>query len=918
MQSGQKADTRNIGLQQNSLALESRDISVANPMLNNGASTDAPTLSGEIAVTRLERTMALAKGAKFGAYEVSGALGAGGMGEVYRARDPRLKRDVAIKIVPAVFASDPQRLRRFEQEAHAVAALNHPNILAVYDIGSENGTPYIVSELLEGESLRERLRSGPLPLRKAVDNALQLVRGLAAAHDKGIVHRDLKPENIFITDDGRLKILDFGLAKLTRADATENDETPTCTINSEAGAVLGTVGYMSPEQVRGKAADARSDLFSFGAILYEMLAGKRAFHGESTAEAMAAIVNDEPPDLTETNRAVSPALDRIVRHCLEKNPAERFQSARDVAFNLESVSTASATGKVQPISSGRRWRVIATVGITAVVVFALSMIAARALWGRTKQPEFNRLTFRRGSVRMARFAPDGQTIVYGAAWDGNPVEPYMTRYNSSDSRPLGVPHAQVLSVSRTGEVALLLNTVNNSFLQVGTLARMALTGGAPRELLDMVQFADFSPDGTSMAVVRLHAPVLANAVSTGTSSIEYPVGTTIYQGRASISSLRISPDNQLLAFAEHVPGGDNGRVVITDRSGNKNYESQMFDSLRGFAWRRDGKELWFTAAPTGAARALYGVDLHGRQRLILRVPGTLTLQDIDENGRVLLTSENARQQMYVLPPGASKERDISWLEWLNVFAISPDGKTVLFDETGEALSANGIYVGGVDGSPAIRLCDGTWADVSADGKWVIADDTSEPAQLVLWPVGAGASRRITNDRFEHDYVRFLPDGKEVVFTGREPGAQLRSYLQSLEGGVPTPITPDGIAGSLALPISPDGRYLVAPSATPGSYAMYPVHGGPTKAINGLRTDDYVDKWSADGKYLIVHQRTAVPSNVFRVEIATGKRELLKQITPPDPAGVESVLQYYLSNDEKSYVYVCRTVLSDLYVVNGLK
>ena len=857
--------------------------------------------------------MVLAKGTKLGAYELSGALGAGGMGEVYRARDPRLKREVAIKIVPAAFCSDPQRLRRFEQEAHAAAALNHPNILAVYDIGTENGTPYIVSELLQGETLRERLRSGPLPVRKVIDYALQLSRGLAAAHDKGIVHRDLKPENIFITDDGRLKILDFGLAKLTRPEATENDQTPTRTVGSEVGTVLGTVGYMSPEQVRGKPADARSDLFSLGAILYEMISAQRAFTGESTADTMAAIVKEEPPDLTETNRTVSPALERIVRHCLEKNPAERFQSARDIAFDLESVSTASATAKLQPVAARRRWGLIATASIAALLLLALGMIIPRTFWQHTTQPEFHRLTFRRGSVRIARFAPDGQTIIFGAAWDGNSVEPFTTGYDNSDSRPLGVPHAQVLSVSRTGEIALLLNVVNNSFLHVGTLARMPLNGGAPRELLDMVQFAEFSRDGASMAVVRLHAPVLANAVSTGTSSIEYPIGTTVYRGGASISSLRISPDNQRLAFAEHVPGGDDGRVIITDRGGNKKYESQMFNSLEGLAWRPDGKELWFTAT-SGGPRALYAVDLRGRQRLILRAPVSLTLQDIADNGRVLLTTENARQQMYALAAGAAKERDISWFDWSNVLAISPDGKTVLFNESGYAVRGYGIYVRGIDGSPAIRLCDGLSADLSGDGKWVIAD--SERAQLVLWPVGAGASRKITNDRFDHIFVRFLPSGKAVVFTGRAPGAQLRSYLQPLDGGAPIPITPDGIAASLAMPISPDGRYLVA-STTSGSCAMYPVDGGPAKAINGLRTDDYVDKWSADGRYLIVHQRTAVPSNVSRVEIATGKRELLKQITPPDPAGVESVLQFYLANDGKSYVYVCRTVLSDLYVVDGL-
>ena len=269
--------------------------------------------------------MVLTSGTKLGPYEVSGAIGAGGMGEVYRARDPRLHREVAVKILSASLSSDRERLHRFEQEARAAAALNHPNILAVYDIGTQDGSPYIVSELLEGESLRERLRSGPLSLRKAIDYALQIARGLAAAHDKGIVHRDLKPENIFITRDGRVKLLDFGLAKLTQAAPTFGDS-ETRTIQSDAGTVVGTVGYMSPEQVRGNPADARSDLFAFGVVLYEMISGKRAFHGETAADTMSAILHGEPPELAETNRNVAPrssALSLTVWKRAPKNASNR-------------------------------------------------------------------------------------------------------------------------------------------------------------------------------------------------------------------------------------------------------------------------------------------------------------------------------------------------------------------------------------------------------------------------------------------------------------------------------------------------------------------------------------------------------------------------------------------------------------------
>src|ERR1017187_4168077 len=290
--------------------------------------------------------MTLTAGTKLGPYDIESMLGAGGMGEVYRARDARLNRTVAIKVLPASFSADADRMQRFVQEARAAAALNHPNILSIFDIGEERGAPYIVSELLEGSTLREQLRSEGIGSRKAIDCALQVARGLAAAHNKGIVHRDLKPENIFLTDDGRVKILDFGLAKLTRPETSSaSGDAPTVQVNTEAGQVMGTVGYMSPEQVRGKAADHRSDIFAFGSILYEMLSGKRAFHGETPADTMSAILKEEPEELSETARKVPPSLERIVRHCLEKNPAQRFQSAGDVAFNLETLADSSASSR---------------------------------------------------------------------------------------------------------------------------------------------------------------------------------------------------------------------------------------------------------------------------------------------------------------------------------------------------------------------------------------------------------------------------------------------------------------------------------------------------------------------------------------------------------------------------------------------
>src|SRR5712664_1439405 len=324
-------------------------------------------------------------------YTIVSKIGEGGMGEVYRARDTKLGRDVAIKVLPASLSENTDRLNRFEQEAQAAGALNHPNILVIHHIGTHDGAPYIVSELLEGETLRERMAGSALPQRKAIDYALQIARGLAAAHEKGIVHRDIKPDNIFITDDGRVKILDFGLAKLTSAtDGTSQTEVPTRRVDTDPGMVMGTMGYMSPEQLKGQPADHRSDIFSFGAILYEMLSGKRAFRGDSMAETMSAILREDPPDLSETNKTVSPALERVVRHCLEKNPAERFHSARDLAFAIENLSgaTTSSGQTVADLTTGTErseiaavWRLFGNSRVAWIVaaVFLVVLVTALAL-----------------------------------------------------------------------------------------------------------------------------------------------------------------------------------------------------------------------------------------------------------------------------------------------------------------------------------------------------------------------------------------------------------------------------------------------------------------------------------------------------------------------------------------------------------
>src|ERR1700686_2648579 len=771
--------------------------------------------------------MNLGSGTKLGPYEIVSLLGAGGMGEVYRARDSRLRREVAIKVLPQALSLDADRMRRFEQEALATAALNHPNILAVFDIGTSEGSPYVVSELLEGETLRERLRSGAIPVRKTLDYAMQVAHGLAAAHEKGIIHRDLKPENLFVTKDGRVKILDFGLAKLTQPDSSSHTSMPTATHGTEAGVVMGTAGYMSPEQVRGMALDPRSDIFSFGAILYEMLSGKKAFHGETAADTMSAILKEEPPELSETNRNVSPALERIVHHCLEKNPESRFHSASDIAFDLEHLSGLSGSSAKVAAGAGsggfakvtsRRGILIGSAAalLLAGTAFALGWLIGKARGGGSPA-EYQQITFRTGSIGNARFTPDG-SIVYSASWDGGENQLYMSRTDDPGARELGIKDAELLAISKSGEMAIRLNTVGyGGYARSGTLARGPLGGGKPREVLNNVQDADWSANGESMAVVR-YMPENSHW------RLEYPVGKVLIDSINWMSHPKISPDGKWVAFADHenTGGDDEGSVAVIGADGQEKERklSSGWTSLEGILWSPAGDEIWFTSTNTGSANNPRAVTLSGKLRTITNVPGGMWLEDL-RNGTVLTVTNHMRIGIRGAAPGGKEERELGWFGWSELSDISRDGRKILFEEEGDGGGPNyTVFLRDTDGSPPAKIGEGDGAAISPDARFAI----TKPAKggpLSLVPTGAGEARPLTHDAVSYGAVRFLPDGKRLLASGIEAGHGARDYLIDLATGDSKPITPEGIAG---VQVSPDGR-SIAVRGPEGKRGIWPLEGG---------------------------------------------------------------------------------------------
>jgi len=851
----------------------------------------------------------LTGGAKLGGYEIIGPLGAGGMGEVYRARDTRLNRIVAVKVLGEQLVADPAALARFEREAQAVAALSHPNILAIHDFGRWEGVTYTVSELLEGGTLRARLAEGALPVRKALDYGSQILNGVAAAHARGIMHRDLKPENIFVTTDAVLKILDFGLAKSVQVPVAMQETR--LAADTAPGTVLGTAGYMSPEQVRDREVDHRTDIFSFGAVLYEMLTGRRAFRGNSRAETMNSVLNEDPPDFSVINPALPTSVERVVRRCLEKQPSDRFYEAHDVALALEALSgtsSASAPG-LTLVPPTRRW-------LTAVAALALAGLlgyGARALITAPPAavPIFQRLTFRQGPISSARFAADGATVIYSAAFDGSKRQLYATRPESPDSLRLPYDDTDVVGVSPTGELAIVSDRRTLfDYARPGALARAPMSGGAARAVLDDVQDAAWLPDGSNL---------VATHVVNGRYRLEFPIGTAVYETGGWISHPRVSPDGTRVAFLDHpIFGDDRGTAAVVDASGHKTTLSPEYGTTQGLAWLPNGREVWFTGATTGTARTLNAATFDGHVRTVLRIPGSLTLDDIAPNGDVLIVHDSVHSGTRALAPGESKERDLSWFDWSLPSDLSADGRMVLISEEGDGGGPGySAYLRPTNGSPAIRLGVGEpWA-ISPDGKWVVVNRLDPaPAQLELVPTGVGQSRPLTDDAITHVRARFSPDGQKVIFVGFEPNRPARTWIQSIAGGPSRPVTPEGVQ---FVAVSPDGTRVIAADMD-GEQRLFPIAGGPPQTIKGLEKTDTPVAFTADGRGLFLRSTLSDSSvQVSRIDLASGARTPVRQIAPPpESLGSGGIGLLRITPDGRGYAFGYEVTMADLYIVKGLK
>ena len=602
----------------------------------------------------------------------------------------------------------------------------------------------------------------------------------------------------------------------------------------------------------------------------------------------------------------------IVERCLAKDPEERYASTKDLARDLESVrdhltetSVSGALEATAPIRiHPRRWILPAAAAFLLGAAAALYVARTAGLF-RPAPPRFQRLTFRRGAILAARFAPDGESVIYGAAWDGNPVEIFTARPDSPESKSLGLPPANVLSVSSKGELAISLGWhLLLGWEATGMLARVPVTGGAPRELLEGVEDAAWAPDGRELAVVHRVGD---------RAQLEYPMGKAIGQSSGWLSNPRFSPDGRFLAVWDHPDRGDNaGRLVFFDLEGGKRAEGPEVGGTAGFAWLPRGDVL----LGGGGGGLLRFVSTSGKVRRAISLAGGFLPEDISPDGRLLVRRANNRREIVGVAAGESRERNLSWLDWSFPDDISNDGRVLLFDEQSAGRDKYLCYLRKMDGSPAVRLADGKCFSLSPDGRWALGQRLKSN-RLVLVPTGAGAAKELPDTGLLPQWAYFFPDGRRFLLWANEPGRAGRLYVQDVVGGKPRAISPEGFGISFGgKAVSPDGRWIAAVGPD-RVIAVLPADGGAARQVPGVTPDESVVGWTADSRSLYV-ARGAMPARVEICDVATGERRLWKEIVPPDPAGVLAVGPIIVAPDGRSYAYSYRRGLDDLFVVTGFE
>jgi eukaryotic-like serine/threonine-protein kinase len=856
--------------------------------------------------------MPLQPGTRLGPYEILSAIGAGGMGDVYRAKDTKLRRDVALKVLPDAVAADPHRLVRFQREAQVLASLNHPNIAHIYGVEDSNCAHGLIMELVEGPTLGERIAAGAIPPNETLTIARQVAEALDAAHEQGVIHRDLKPSNIKLRPDGVAKVLDFGLAKLAEEPTASAVPSTMTTLGqmTSAGTILGTAAYMSPEQSRGQPVDKRTDIWAFGCVLFEMLTGRAPFNGETISDIIAAILNREP-DLTTLPASTPPGIRRLLKRCLEKDTKRRLHDIADARIEIDDALAMEPTAAGGDAAGRKRtlapWLIGGLVAAGGLLAAYTVLAARRPVSG---SPVYHQVTFRRGSVTRARFAPDGQTVVYSAAWERPPVQLLSTRIDNADTSALPLPSAGLLSISKSGKMAVALPGMTPSR---GTLAEVSLGGQAPRELVSDVIDADWAPAEDALAITHF---------MNGKVQLEYPIGRVLHSA-AVIRSPRFSPKGDLIAFIEFDLEGAGGgtapeatRLCVVDATGRVTVITKGWGEMAALAWHPSGDEIWFSAREIesrSGGLALHAVTLSGAHRLVASMPGIVVLQQISPDGRVLLSHEQWPVTMMCQAPGTTSERDMSWLDFSKARDMSPDGRLVLFDENGLAEgTTGGVYLRKVDGSAAVRIGDGQALSLSRDGATAVTRSLSR--QLRLVPTGPGQTRVLRRDGLNYLDASWFPDGSRLLIAAQEPKRPPFLFVQDLAGGAPRRLVEGATAGA----VSPDGR-IVASMGAAGSIVLTPVDGSQPRTLTGVPTGASIARWEASGRYLFLKASSEFGVNVFRVDIVTGHSEAWRTLAPSDVAGVRyPTYSLAMTPDGQSYCYSYGRRLSNLFVVSGLK